>query len=142
MRRVVAKRYHDICAGHRVVGHEGKCKNLHGHNYRFHFEVESKTGLDDVGRVIDFSVIKEKLAMWLEENWDHRMLIWINDPMCGFLEEIDDEVVVVSFNPTAENIAQFFTDVVAPVQLCGTGCKLTSLTVEETRKCSVTYLKN
>ena len=32
-------RSHEICAGHRVVGHESKCRHLHGHNYKFHFKV-------------------------------------------------------------------------------------------------------
>lgn len=39
--QTAAHRYHDICMGHRVVGHEGKCRHLHGHNYRIHFYCES-----------------------------------------------------------------------------------------------------
>ncbi|PZQ87285.1 MAG: 6-pyruvoyl tetrahydrobiopterin synthase [Leifsonia xyli] len=35
-------RTHEICAGHRVVGHESKCRHLHGHNYMFHFHVAPK----------------------------------------------------------------------------------------------------
>ena len=35
-------RSHEICAGHRVVGHESKCRMLHGHNYVFHFHVAPK----------------------------------------------------------------------------------------------------
>ena len=138
MKKIQAKRYHDICCGHRVVGHEGKCRHLHGHNYRFHFVVEANK-LDKIGRVMDFSVIKEKLAMWLEDNWDHRMLIWNEDPFKHDLQMIDRSVVLVPFNPTAENIAEHFTDVIAPFQLIGTECKLVELTIEETRKCSVTY---
>lgn len=48
-----AHRYHDFCAGHRVVGHENKCRHLHGHNYRVTFYCESQE-LDGVGRVVDF----------------------------------------------------------------------------------------
>jgi len=59
-------RYHDISCGHRVVGHESKCKYLHGHNYRIHFACASKK-LDKVGRVIDFAVVKEKLSMWIRK---------------------------------------------------------------------------
>src|SRR5690606_2639979 len=76
---ITAERYHDISCGHRVVGHEGKCRFLHGHNYRIHFEIQAES-LDTVGRVIDFSVIKEKLCMWLEEHYDHKFLIWQEDP--------------------------------------------------------------
>ena len=45
-----------FCAGHRVMGHEGKCRNLHGHNYVV-FVTAQADELDSVGRVIDFSVL-------------------------------------------------------------------------------------
>ena len=63
---ITVERYHDISMGHRVVGHESKCRHLHGHNYRIHF-VCTAPELDGVGRVIDFSEIKERLCQWLEE---------------------------------------------------------------------------
>lgn len=132
------KRYHDICTGHRVHGHEGKCQHLHGHNYRVTFTCAA-TELDTVGRVIDFSEIKAKLCMWLEDNWDHKMLIWQEDPMLPFLQDIDKTVVSVPFNPTAENIAEHLVKVVGPAQLDGTGIQLVHCEVQETRKCSATY---
>lgn len=136
---IIAERYHDICCGHRVVGHEGKCQHLHGHNYRFHFKVASR-GLDEVGRVLDFSVIKSTLCQWLEEQWDHKFLIWEEDPYLPTLQQLTPEsMVVVPFNPTAENIAEYFTTRIAPKLLQETGCMLVETKIEETRKCSVTY---
>jgi 6-pyruvoyltetrahydropterin/6-carboxytetrahydropterin synthase len=132
---ITANRYHDISCGHRVVGHEGKCRHLHGHNYRIHF-VCGSAELDMVGRVIDFSVIKAKLCMWLEDVWDHKMLIWRDDPLLPELQKIDPSVVVVPFNPTAENIGNHLLQVVAPELLHGTGVTLIKCVVEETRKCS------
>lgn len=133
------ERYHDISCGHRVVGHENKCKYLHGHNYRFHFTVTAKE-LDKLGRVLDFGVIKSKLCMWLEENYDHKMLIWEEDNMLEALLKIArTSVYLVKFNPTAENIAEDFCKNIAPKLLAGTGCELIKLTIEETRKCSATY---
>jgi 6-pyruvoyltetrahydropterin/6-carboxytetrahydropterin synthase len=61
---ITVSRYHDISAGHRVCGHESKCSHLHGHNYRITFECTADE-LDHLGRVIDFSLIKEKLCQWL-----------------------------------------------------------------------------
>lgn len=140
MSRIVAERYHDISCGHRVVGHENKCKYLHGHNYRFHFKIASAGGLDELGRVMDFGVIKSKLCEWLEENYDHKMLIWELDPMLPDLRKISPESIVeVDFNPTAENIAEDFCKNHAPHLLADTGCVLVELKIEETRKCSVTY---
>lgn len=133
-----ASRYHDISVGHRVHKHESKCRHLHGHNYRIHFHCEADQ-LDEVGRVIDFSVIKEKLCMWTEENWDHRMLIWMDDPLAQKLLDIDSMVVLVPFNPTAENIAMYLVNVIGPRQLQGTGVRLAEVTIEETAKCHATF---
>lgn len=133
-----AERYHDISVGHRVYNHESKCAHLHGHNYRIHFHCQAEH-LDSVGRVIDFSEIKSRLCMWLEDIWDHKMLIWNQDPWYRVLAELDPTVVPVPFNPTAENMAEHLVKVVGPQQLHGTGIKLVFCRVEETRKCSASY---
>lgn len=154
---VVARRYHDFSCGHRVHGHEGKCALLHGHNYRVTFSIRAAE-LDAVGRVLDFSVIKERLCIWLEENWDHRFLAWESDPLivsltarayatdkhgeldvvCSMLQE---SLVLVPFNPTAENMALYLMQQVGPKQLEGTGAELIHVIVEETRKCRAEVYK-
>ncbi len=136
----IVERYHDISCGHRVVGHEGKCANLHGHNYRIHFTCASAQ-LDDVGRIIDFSVIKHRLCQWLEDNWDHKMLLWDQDPDTETLGILDPTVVLLPFNPTAENIARYLVDVVGPAQLEDSSVTLALVKVEETRKCSASYAR-
>jgi 6-pyruvoyltetrahydropterin/6-carboxytetrahydropterin synthase len=140
---ITAERFHDIDCGHRVVGQGGKCEHLHGHSYRVTFKIKgtetenNQTGLDSVGRVLDFSVIKEKLCSWLETYWDHRILIWNKDIWYDTLWQLDRHgVIATSFNPTAENMAQHLLTEVGPQQLKGTGCTLISVKVEETRKCS------
>lgn len=132
---ITASRYHDISCGHRVYQHESKCAHLHGHNYRVHFDIEAPS-LDAVGRVLDFSVIKSHLCMWLEENWDHFFLVWERDPWALDLLAIDASVVLVPFNPTAENMALHLLRVIGPQQLEGTGAQLVNVTIEETRKCA------
>ncbi len=136
MNVIRATRYHDFSAGHRVYGHESKCAHLHGHNYRVTFDVEAKS-LDSVGRVMDFSVIKEKLCQWLEDYWDHRFLVWSEDPALSTLTILDPAgVVSVPFNPTAENMADYLIRFVGPSRLAGTGVTLVRVTIEETRKCA------
>ena len=138
MATITATRYHDFSTGHRVYGHESKCAHLHGHNYRIHLTVEAEQ-LDTVGRVMDFSAIKEHLCFWLEEEWDHKFLVWEQDPFASSLKELDPNgTVVVNFNPTAENMGQYLIDVVGPRQLAGTNVKLVNVNIEETRKCNVT----
>lgn len=140
---ITAERYHDISCGHRVYGQGGKCEHLHGHNYRIHFTItphvhpENQTGLDDVGRVLDFSVMKEKFCMWLERTWDHKFLVWEKDPWADHLWQIDRKgTVLTPFNPTAENMALHLLHTVGPKELGGIGCTLIKVRVEETRKCS------
>ena len=138
-----ACRYHDISVGHRVVGHEGKCRHLHGHNYRIHFSIEGPK-LDSVGRVLDFSVIKEKLCMWLEDNWDHKFLAWQHDDfmLClygSFLPpeaeaEFGQSVVWVPFNPTAENMAELLLQR-ANFALAGSSVRVTKVVIWETENC-------
>lgn len=135
---ITAERYHDISTGHRVYGHESKCKHLHGHNYRIHFKVQGS--LDSIGRVLDFSVIKSKLCMWVENNWDHKFLIYEKDPLAMFLFNQDPNgVVIVPFNPTAENMAEYLVTKIGPVQLVEEDCILVEVKIEETRKCTATY---
>lgn len=165
-------RTHEICAGHRVVGHESKCRHLHGHNYKFHFKVapkpldsESVKGdpLDQVGRVIDFSVVKSTLCEWLEANWDHKFLHWEKDGLIDALKRlVEDEnnlpedqqlmshkdelhmfdsFVDLPFNPTAENLAQYMVEVIGPRLLDDYGVELVECRIEETSKCHVEYTK-
>jgi 6-pyruvoyltetrahydropterin/6-carboxytetrahydropterin synthase len=140
-----ATRYHDFSAGHRVHGHENKCAHLHGHNYRITFVVGGV--LDAVGRVLDFGTIGKQLCQWLEEEWDHKFLLWEKDDSLFVqivregtrrLEVFPPElgIVWVPFNPTAENMADYLLNVIGPQQLEGTGALLVSVKVEETRKCT------
>lgn len=157
MPKVVAQRYHDFSCGHRVVGHESKCAGLHGHNYRVHFTVEAVGGngiTDGVGRVVDFSVIKETLCAWIERCWDHAFLARHDDPVLVLLlntvhaitgsnaadqrelDAVGRSIVFVPFNPTAENMALYLLEVIGPKLLGHSPVKLIHVRVEETRKCA------
>ena len=137
---IQAVRYHDFSYGHRVYGHEGKCKYLHGHNGRMHFIIQGN--LDVVGRVIDFSVIKKVLCAWLEENWDHKFLIWQNDSIWTKLRMVEPMgIVLVPFNPTAENMAKYMLEEIGPELLKPYAVELVKVIMEETRKCKATATK-
>lgn len=134
--RVTATRYHDFSAGHRVYGHESKCAHLHGHNYRVHFTIEAPE-LDEVGRVMDFGAIKSHLCEWLEREWDHRMLLWWTDPLATHTQLLDPQgVVLLPFNPTAENMALYLLNVIGP-RVLPPSVRLVNVVIEETRKCRV-----
>lgn len=98
---------HTFDAGHRIVGHKGKCARLHGHTYKIH--VLARGEVLDPGFVVDFGDIKG-----LVDEWDHRFLFWDQDPiledMLGFMdpEGLDVHgIKILQFNPTAENMAEY-----------------------------------
>ncbi|MFM8494622.1 MAG: 6-pyruvoyl trahydropterin synthase family protein [Planctomycetia bacterium] len=108
-----------FCAGHRLLGHEGKCAFFHGHNYKVDVEVAPRGGgavLDDVGRIVDFAVIKRRLLGWIDEHWDHGFIISAEDTNgIAALRAVEPtKIFVLPSNPTAENMARYLIEVVAP----------------------------
>jgi 6-pyruvoyltetrahydropterin/6-carboxytetrahydropterin synthase len=126
---------HEIHIAHRLYRHVGKCKNLHGHSYKFEFFCSSN-GLNESGMVADFSEVKDILAGWLDKSWDHRLMIFHKDPIANQLKELDNSIVITSFNPTVENISKKIIEEIAPKLLKGKNYRLTKLIVHETSKCS------
>lgn len=108
-----------IDTGHRVLGHEGKCRFLHGHTYTISVELMAHQLLP-IGFVADFGDIKAQI-----DKWDHKMVLWDKDPLRfgvdlsplmeafgdprSFSDDREGEseigIVRVPFNPTAENMA-------------------------------------
>lgn len=126
-----------FCVGHRVYGHESKCSNLHGHNYVVLFTARGvDEALDALGRVIDFSVLKEKLGGWIECHWDHGFVLWDEDQ-----EAIDavksvggQKLYLLPYNPTAENLADHLLGV-SSGELHGTGVQVIEIEIWETENC-------
>lgn len=179
MTAITCTRRIQFCAGHRVYQHESKCAHIHGHNYVVFFharQTKSKMSrelrsavvaeghakhadaigkeLDDIGRVIDFGVLKAKLGTWIDTHWDHGMLLYERDPMsqlwyvqtswgsvnpspsiCGMKH------FILPYNPTAENMARYLGETVAPVELEGTGVEIVKVVLWETENCYATWEK-
>lgn len=126
-----------FCAGHRVYQHESKCRNPHGHNYVVHVTATAAKWLDSVGRVIDFSVLKDKLGTWLDDNWDHAFIWFKDDPD---MKEIYEKNYSwknyrLPNNPTAENMGEYLLREVCPELFKGCGVLITKIVIEETENC-------
>lgn len=139
---IICSRRIQWCMGHRVVGHEGKCRMLHGHNYVAILDAEAPA-LDGIGRVIDFSVLKERIGGWVEEHWDHGFLLWDKDGaghagLVAFEDQpggAHQKIATLPSNPTAENIANHLLCVVGSKVLKDTGVRLVRVEVWETENC-------
>lgn len=96
------------CMGHRLPNHQGKCFNLHGHQYTAEVTaagpINDTVGHPEQGMVCDFSSIKSNLRSVVNQ-WDHRMLLSTTDPIASAMHNLPG-VVIVPWIPTAENIAR------------------------------------
>lgn len=74
-----------FCGAHRLLGYNGPCKNIHGHNYRVFITVESwhvtqgDKLLNNLGLLIDFKQIKDIVQTWIDTNLDHAIVIHKDD---------------------------------------------------------------
>lgn len=105
-----------FCCGHRIVDHENKCSNPHGHNYTMFVHARSNE-LDNIGRVIDFSVLKSVIDKWIDTHWDHAFLIYEQDTLLMPIRttlSFQKPAFICKFNPTAENMAKFLLNEVFP----------------------------
>ena len=128
-----------FCAGHRLYQHESKCAFFHGHNYRVDIEVVGHGGgteVDAVGRVVDFSLIKKRLLGWLDEHWDHAFLVWEKDANALAAVRIVEptKYFLMPWNQTAENMARYLLEVVAPHVLDDLGVVARRVAVWETEE--------
>ena len=95
--------------GHRLLNYEGKCKHLHGHNGRVEIELASER-LDAREMVRDFGEVKHALKRWIDETFDHKMLLRHDDLALASLRTLGEPVHVTQTNPTAETIARLIFD--------------------------------
>lgn len=98
-----------FCYGHRVSNYDGKCRHLHGHNARAVIILEAPS-VGPSGMVMDFRQIKINLGQWIDDELDHRMLLWEGDPLVKLLRDTGEPIVTMTAQPTAENIARLIYD--------------------------------
>jgi 6-pyruvoyltetrahydropterin/6-carboxytetrahydropterin synthase len=80
----------DFAAAHFLKDYNGKCENLHGHNYKVFAHVKG-TELNEGGMLLDFSLLKKVLKSVCKE-LDHTNL---------------DDMEIFMNNPSAERIAMY-----------------------------------
>ncbi len=95
----------EFCYGHRLLDYDGKCRFLHGHNGKAIIVLEGDS-LDHRGMLMDFSDIKRSIAGWIDATLDHRMILNERDPVVDYLRRMNEPILTVPENPTAENIAR------------------------------------
>lgn len=110
-------------SAHHLRNYEGKCENLHGHNWKVQVVVSGEK-LDDEGLLIDFTILKVILKK-ITDQLDHKDL--------NGLEHFS------GINPTSENIATYI-HAQMDKELAGYPVALKSITLWENEKQCASYV--
>lgn len=127
-----------FCYGHRVMNHESRCANLHGHNAIIWVHATPVQTLDSLGRVIDFSVLKSKLGGWIDEHWDHTMILFKDDlKTISLVEQVEHNkpIYLLANNPTAENLCHYLLWDICPSLFKDSGVIIHKIIFWETENC-------
>ena len=136
---IIQKEY-KFYAAHRNEMLADKCRNLHGHRYgvRCFFEVERDGDISTL-----FSDFDAKIEPFLKDQYDHGMLIHVDDPLFATLRDHmertgEDLKLNVFLRPTSvENLAhKLFTEITE------FGFRLQRLEIRETDTSVVEYSRN
>jgi len=107
-------------ASHQLDGlpEEHPCSRLHGHNYVIKVELKNAV-LNNVGFVYDYRGM-DIIKKWIDDNLDHKHLNHVLD-----------------FNPTAENMAEYFYNKFQTMLWC-----VSAVEVSETPKTNCRFVPN
>jgi 6-pyruvoyltetrahydropterin/6-carboxytetrahydropterin synthase len=125
MTRITVTKEFSWDMSHMLAGHEGLCKNLHGHTYKMHVEVSGLNGVlkDDnpssKGMVIDFKHLKEVVKNSIVDKLDHGFMYWSNSTdevehqIANILKMNNRKVIEVGYRPTAEEMVSNFYQILS-----------------------------
>ncbi|HUT03011.1 MAG TPA: 6-carboxytetrahydropterin synthase QueD [bacterium] len=111
-----------FAAAHRLREYDGKCENLHGHNWVVEVRVRAES-LNDIGLAIDFKDLKAATDAVLDR-LDHKLL--------------NDVEPFKEMNPSSENIARWIFESLKE-RLGGLVVGLREVSVWENPNCCATY---
>ena len=104
---------HNMEMAHRLSQTEGKCQQIHGHSWWVTLEIKGE--VDANGILLEFGDVKKKFRTFLDEFFDHRLLLNASDPILSVPgnenvpEWIDRRYPGAQFmdgDPTTEHVAQ------------------------------------
>lgn len=115
----------EFCASHALRHYEGKCENLHGHNFAVEAVVEGDRLTPETEIVLDFKVLKGELNTVLDL-LDH--------------QNLNDVEPFNTINPSSENLSRFIYRHLAH-RLAGHAVRVHAVTVSEKAAQSATYME-
>ncbi|MGZ4033958.1 MAG: 6-pyruvoyl trahydropterin synthase family protein [Bacteroidia bacterium] len=97
---------------HALLGHDGPCKNIHGHSYQLSVTLKGKPINDPsnpkTGMVVDFIDLKKLVNTEIIIPFDHALVL--NKNIAGKVHSglHEQKLILVDFQPTCENLVIYF----------------------------------
>jgi 6-pyruvoyltetrahydropterin/6-carboxytetrahydropterin synthase len=133
--------------GHALYGHDGKCKNIHGHSYKLSVTILGNPVSDSndpkFGMIMDFSDLKKIVNEEIVDRFDHATIFNKNTPhidLANNLKSLGHNVVLVDYQPTSEMLVTDFADKIK--NRLPKNIKLFSLKLRETASCYAEWYAN
>lgn len=122
---------------HALMGHDGPCKNIHGHSYKLRVTLKGvalqQPGHPKDGMIIDFSELKAIINESVVKVYDHALVL----NSAAYNNEIEllskqyARVILVPFQPSCENLIIEFKNKLNALML-NYPFELTALRLDET----------
>lgn len=93
----------EIDAGHRIMTHGSKCRNLHGHRYVVEAECEAKrlhAEGEQTDMVVDFGFLKDEMMRLIDAACDH-----------GFIAAAADDELLALFAPADSDAVAWLAEI-------------------------------
>lgn len=79
---------HNIEVAHRLYETPGKCENIHGHSMWVTLYIEGAMDEHNMVRGLDFADVKKTFRGYLDEEFDHRIVLNAADPFAGPIVQV------------------------------------------------------
>jgi 6-pyruvoyltetrahydropterin/6-carboxytetrahydropterin synthase len=94
---------------HALEGHDGKCRNIHGHSYFLYVTIIGQPISNDEspknGMVIDFADLKAIINREIITPLDHSLMLYEKSEFLSTIKEHSyQKLIIKTYNPTCENM--------------------------------------
>lgn len=104
---------------HALLDYDGKCRHIHGHSYRLMITVEGVPSLREgdpkIGMIMDFGDLKDVVETHIVKHFDHALLLRRNAPLAEEISGAYQNVLLLDFQPTCEQLTLHFTDILKKI---------------------------
>jgi 6-pyruvoyltetrahydropterin/6-carboxytetrahydropterin synthase len=110
---------HNAEIAHRLSQLPGKCQRIHGHSLQIELWLSGKVNEIGILEGLDFGQVKKAFRAYIDETYDHHLLLNVQDPLLDFAYHPGTETVMPSLvqdkypgavllpgDPTIENLTR------------------------------------